>query len=177
MTAHLRTTGDPNELAPLVRQEVQRLDASMPVADLRTMTNTLGVSLFPARLGGAALGIFGVLGMILAAVGIYSVMAYSVSQRTHEIGIRVALGAATGTVVGAVMRKGMTMVAVGVVVGAGIALGASRLMENMIYGVSAIDPITFLGVPGMLCGVALLATYLPARRAASIDPMRALRAE
>ncbi len=177
MTAHVRTTGDPNELAVSVRREVQRLDASMPVADLRTMTNTLGVSLFPARLGGAALGIFGILGMILAAVGIYSVMAYSVSQRTHEIGIRVALGAATGAVVGMVIKKGMTMVGVGVVLGAGLALGAGNLMQGMIYGVSAIDPITFLGVPSVLCTVALLATYLPARRAASIDPMKALRAE
>ena len=177
MTAHLRTTGDPNELAVSVRREVQRLDASMPVADLRTMTSTLGVSLFPARLGGAALGIFGVLGMILAAVGIYSVMAYSVSQRTHEIGIRVALGAATGSVVGMVIKKGMTMVGVGVVLGAGLAIGAGNLMHGMIYGVSAIDPITFLGIPGMLCAVALLATYLPARRAASVDPMKALRSD
>ena len=107
----------------------------------------------------------------------FSVMAYSVSQRTHEIGIRVALGAATGSVVGMVIKKGMTMVGVGVILGAAVSIGASRLMENMIYGVSAIDPITFLGVPGVLCVVALLATYLPARRAASIDPMRALRSE
>ena len=177
MTAHLRTTGDPNELATAVRREVRRLDASMPVGDLRTMTNTLGVSLFPARLGGAALGIFGILGMILAAVGIYSVMAYSVSQRIHEIGIRVALGAASGSVVGMVMKNGMTTVGVGVLLGAGIAVGTSRLMENLIYGVSAIDPVTFIGIPGILCLVALLATYLPARRAAAVDPMRALRSE
>jgi predicted permease len=177
MTAHLRTMGDPNELATLVRREVQRLDASMPVADLRPMTSTLGVSLFPARLGGAALGIFGILGMVLAAVGIYSVMAYSVSQRKHEIGIRVALGAASGNVVGMVIKTGMTTVGIGVVLGAGIAMGTSRLMENMIYGVSAIDPITFLGVPGMLCLVALIATYLPAKRAAAVDPMKALRSE
>ncbi len=177
MTAHIRTSGKPNALAASVRSEVQRLDSAMPVADLRTMTSTLGVALFPARLGGAALGIFGVLGMILAAVGIYSVMAYSVSQRTHEIGIRVALGAGSNNVVGMVIRKGMTMVGIGVALGTGIALGASRLMENLIYGVNAIDPVTFLGVPGILCAVALLATYLPARRAASVDPMKALRSE
>ena len=177
MTAHIRTAGDPNALAVSVRREVERLDAAMPVADVRTMTNTLGISLFPARVGGTALGIFGILGMILAAVGIYSVMAYSVSQRTREIGIRVALGADSGSVVGMVIKKGMTMVGVGVVLGAAIALGASRLMGNLIYGVSAVDPVTFLGVPGMLCAVALVATYLPARRAASVDPMRALRSE
>ena len=177
MTAHIRTAGDPNALAAAVLQEVRRLDASMPVADLRTMTSTLGVSLFPARLGGAALGIFGILGMILAAVGIYSVMAYSVSQRTHEIGIRLALGAACANVVGMVMKTGMATVGVGVVLGAGIALGTSRLMENLIYGVSSIDPLTFIGIPGILCLVALLATYLPARRAAAVDPMKALRSE
>ncbi len=177
MTIHIRTAGDPNAMAVSVRREVERLDTAMPVADVRTMTNTLGISLFPARVAGTALGIFGILGMILAAVGIYSVMAYSVSQRTREIGIRVALGADSGSVVGMVIKKGMAMVGVGVVLGAAIALGASRLMGNLIYGVSAVDPVTFLGVPGMLCAVALIATYLPARRAASVDPMRALRSE
>ena len=177
MTIHLRTAGNPESFAPLIRREIQRLDAAMPVADLRTMTNALGVSLFPARLGGATLGIFGILGMILAAVGIYSVMAYTVSQRTREIGIRVALGADTGNVIGMVIKKGMTLVGIGVILGGGAALGASRLMGNLIYGVNTMDPLTFLGVPGMLCAVALLATFLPARKAASVDPMKALRAD
>jgi len=177
MAIHVRTAGDPGSLAPLVRREVERLDAAMPVADLRTMSSQLGVALFPARLGGATLGVFGILGVILAAVGVYSVMAYSVSQRVREIGIRVALGANHGNVVGMVMRKGMTLVGVGVVLGLGAAVGAGRLMAGLIYGVSAVDPITFLGVPGLLCCVALLATFFPARRAAALDPMRALRAE
>jgi predicted permease len=177
MTVHVRTTGDPESLAPLVRREVERLDASMPVADLRTMNNQLGVALFPARLGGATLGIFGILGMILAAVGIYSVMAYAVSQRLREIGIRMALGADQGRVVGMVIRKGMVLVAVGVGLGLAAALGASRLMGGMIYGVSALDPMTFVGVPGLLCLTALVATFIPARRAAAVDPMKTLRAE
>jgi len=177
MTIHLRTRGDPESFAALVRGEVERLDPSMPVSNLRTMANQLGISLFPARLGGVSLGIFGILGMILAAVGIYGVMAYSVSQRTREIGIRVALGADRSDVIGMVVGKGMRMVAVGVVLGLAASLGASRLMAGLIYGVSAVDPITFVGVPGLLCLVALAATYLPAWRAASVHPMVALRAQ
>ena len=177
MTVHLRTRGNPDSFAPLVLQEVERLDPSMPVADLRTMASQLGVSLFPARLGGVALGIFGLLGMVLAAVGVYGVMAYSVSQRTREIGIRVALGADREDVIGMVVRKGMTMVAIGTGVGLVASLGASRLMAGLIYGVSTADPVTFVAVPGTLCLVALIATLLPARRAASVHPMAALRSQ
>ncbi|UCG86753.1 MAG: ABC transporter permease, partial [Gemmatimonadota bacterium] len=177
MTIHTRTGGDPQALAPLVRREVQRLDSSMPVADLRPMTDQLGIALFPARLVGITLGLFGILGMILAAVGVYSVMAYSVTQRTREIGIRVALGANWRQVVGMVIRKGMFLVGVGVALGLLAALVASRMMAGLIYGVSAVDPATFLGVPTLLCAVALLASFLPARRAAGVDPMMTLRAE
>jgi predicted permease len=177
MTIHLRTRSNPESFAPLVRREVQRLDPAMPVADLRTMSNQLGISLFPARLGGATLGIFGILAMILASVGVYGVMAYAVSQRTREIGIRVALGADRGSVIGMVVREGMVMVGVGVVLGLVAAVAAGRLMEGLIYGVSTIDPMTFVGVPGLLSAVALVAAYLPARRAASLDPMAALGAE
>ena len=177
MTLHVRTAGGPETFAPMMRREVQRLDPTMPLADVRTMTNQLGISLFPARLGGATLGIFGILGLILAAVGIYSVMAYSVSQRTREIGIRVALGADHSNVVGMVVRKGMVLVAIGVVLGLAAAVAASRLMAGLIYGVSALDPITFVGIPSLLCAVALLATYFPARKAAAVDPMLALRAD
>jgi predicted permease len=177
MTIHIRTLGDPEALASLVRREVARLDPSMPVADLRTMNNQLGIALFPARLGGITLGLFGILGMVLAAVGIYSVMAYAVSQRTREIGIRVALGADWGQVVRMVLGRGMGLVGVGTVLGLAAAFAASRLMANLLYGVSAVDPATFLGVPSLLCAVAALAAFLPARRAASVDPMIALRAE
>ena len=177
MTIHIRTTGDPEALGPLVRRELQRLDSSMPVADLRTMTNQMGIALFPARLVGITLGLFGILGMILAAVGIYSVMAYSVTQRKREIGIRVALGASWGQVVGMVVRKGMLLVGVGVGLGLLASFGASRFMAGLLYGVSALDPLTFFGVPGVLCAVALLASFIPAQRAASVDPMMTLRAE
>ena len=177
MTLHVRTAGDPEQLAPLVRREVQRLDASMPVADMRTMTSQLGIALFPARLVGITLGLFGILGMILAAVGVYSVMAYSVTQRTREIGIRVALGASWRQVVGMIVRRGMSLVGAGVAIGLLGAVGASRVMAGLLYGVSAVDPMTFIGVPALLCAVALLASFLPARRAAATDPMMTLRAE
>jgi predicted permease len=177
MTVHVRTAGDPEALRPLVRREVQRLDSAMPVADLRTMTNQLGIALFPARLVGLTLGLFGILGMILAAVGVYSVMAYSVTQRTREIGIRVALGASWRQVVAMVLRKGMSLVGIGVALGLLGAVIASRMMVGMLYGVSAVDPATFLGVPALLGAVALVASFIPARRAAGTDPMMTLRAE
>jgi predicted permease len=177
MTVHLRTSGDPEALASQVRAEVARLDPSMPVADLRTMTNALGMALFPARLGGAALGLFGILGMILASVGIYSVMAYTVSRRSREIGIRVALGAARTQVVGLVLKKGMTLVLIGVALGMLAAVGASYLTAGILYGVEAVEPVTFVGVPALLAVVALAATWVPARRAASVDPMTALRSD
>jgi predicted permease len=177
MTVHLRTEGDPSALARLVRREVERLDPAMPVADLRTMNNQLGIALFPARLGGVTLGIFGILGMILAAVGIYSVMAYSVSRRRREIGIRVALGADRSRVVRMVLWKGMRLVGTGVVLGLGAAIFVSRFAQSFLYGVSSLDPVTFLGIPALLCAVAGLANFLPARRAASVDPMSALRAD
>jgi predicted permease len=177
MTVHLRTSGSPTELAPLVREEVRELDPLMPVADLRTMTNALGIILFPARLGGITLGLFGVLGMILAAVGIYGVMAYSVTRQTRDIGIRVALGAGRGQVLSMVVRHGMTLVGLGIVLGLAAAAGVSTLTAGVLYGVEGMEPVTFLGVPALLAAVALLAIVVPARRAASVEPMRALRSD
>jgi predicted permease len=177
MTVHIRTSGDPAELAPLVREEVRQLDPLMPVADLRTMTNALGIILFPARLGGITLGLFGVLGMILAAVGIYGVMAYSVTRQTRDIGIRVALGAGRGQVLSMVIRRGMALVGLGLVLGLAAAAGVSTLTAGVLYGVEALEPVTFLGVPAILATVAFVAIVVPARRAASVEPMRALRSD
>jgi predicted permease len=176
MTIHLRVREAPESFAPLVRREVRRLEPTMPVADLRTMTAQLGISLFPVRLGGATLGIFGLLAMLLASVGVYGVMAYAVSQRVREIGIRIALGANRRRVIAMIVREGMALVGVGAAFGLVAGLAAGRLMGGLIYGVSPIDPVTFVGVPGVLSAVALAATLLPARRAASVDPMVALRA-
>ena len=149
----------------------------MPVSDIRTMTRHLGIALMPARLAGAALGVFGLLGLLLASVGMYGVMSYTVSQRRREIGIRMAIGAATTDVVRLIMRQGLTLVVVGAAIGVAGALGASRLLRGILYSPSVVDPVTFAGVPLLLTAVAALASWLPARRASGVDPLEALRRE
>jgi len=177
MAIHIRTLGDPAAFAPRLRAEVAALDPDLPVGDLRTMNTFLGVALFPARIVGAVLGMFGLLGLVLAAVGVYGVMSYSVSQRTREIGIRMAIGAAQQQVVRLVMRQGMNLVIIGTMIGLAGAFIASRLLHGLLYGAPSIDLVAFTVVPATLLGVALLAIWIPARRAAGVDPMRALRAE
>ena len=137
----------------------------------------MGMALMPARLGGSVLGLFGVLGLLLAAVGIYGVMAYSVAQRNRELGIRVALGADKPVVLKQVLGEGMKLAVVGAVLGLAGAAGAARLVQGLLYNVSAFDPTAFVTVPLVLVGVAAFAVYLPARRAASVDPMKALKSD
>lgn len=173
----IKTVGDPMSALPMVRSEVAALDATMPVSNVRTMEGHLGISLLPARLTGLALGVFGVLGLVLASVGMYGVMAYSVAQRTREIGIRMATGAGAGDVVRLIMRQGLTLVAVGTVIGLAGAWGASRLLQGLLYGDNTNDPMTFVAVPLVLIAVAALATFVPARRAARVDPAITLKAE
>ena len=177
MVVHLRTKDDPAALIPTLRSEVAALDASMPLSDVRTMEQHLGTALLPARLSGVVLGIFGVLGLVLAALGTYGVMAYSVAQRTREIGIRMAIGAAPTDVVRLVMRQGMTLVGIGIVIGMAGAFGASRVIRGVLYGGGENDPLTFIAVPLVLSAVAMLAIWIPARRAAALDPLVALRQE
>ena len=177
MNLIVRTTGDPTALMPVLRAEVRALDPNLPVANLRTMESHLGIALLPARITGAALGVFGLLGLVLASVGMYGVMAYSVAQRTREIGIRMAIGAAAKDVVQLVMRQGLTLVVIGLVIGLVGALGASRLLRSVLYGEQTFDLITFTLVPLVLFGVAALATWIPARRAARVDPAITLRAD
>jgi predicted permease len=177
MVVHVRTTDDPVALAPVVRNEVAAIDPNLSVSDIRTMESHLGIALLPARLAGIVLGIFGGLGLLLAAVGMYGVMSYSVSQRRREIGIRVAIGAARSQVLALVMRQGLRMVAIGTVIGlAGAILGA-RLVQGLLYGATGFDVATMVGVPLVLVVVAAVAIWIPARRAATIDPMIALRGE
>lgn len=174
---HVRTVGDPAAFAPRLRAEVAALDPDLPLGDLRTMNNFLGVALFPARIVGAVLGVFGLLGLLLAGVGVYGVMSYSVSQRTREIGIRMAIGAGRDQVVRLVMRQGMQLVLGGMGIGLIAAVAATRLLRSLLYGTSAFDPLAFVGVTVILLGVAMLAIWIPALRAATVDPMRALRSE
>lgn len=177
MSLVARTSGDPGLALGQIRRIVRELDPDLPIYDVRTVEDHMGIALMPARLGGSVLGLFGVLGLSLAAVGIYGVMAYSVSQRRREIGIRMALGARRGKVVGMVLGEGLRLVVIGSVLGLVAALGAARLVSGMLYGASAFDPVAFIGVPLVLVSVAALAVLVPARRAASVQPMRTLRAD
>ncbi len=176
-TVIIRTRGDPMSVLATVRREVAALDETMPLSNVRTMDKHLGISLLPARLTGAALGVFGLLGLVLASVGMYGVMAYSVSQRTREIGIRMAIGASARAVVRLIMRQGLSLVLVGTAIGLVGAWAASRLLRGVLYGENTTDPTTFIVVPLVLLAVATLATFVPARRAAKVDPAVTLRAE
>ena len=173
----VRTTGDPEAVAPALRSAAAGFDQNLPVSGVRTMSKHLGIALMPARLAGAALGVFGLLGLVLASIGMYGVMAYTVSQRRREIGIRMAIGAAAGDVVGMIMKQGLGLVIIGAAIGIAGALGASRLLRGVLYGSSVVDPVTFVGVPLLLTAVAALASWLPARRASGVDPLEALRRE
>jgi predicted permease len=177
LTLVARTRGDANAVLSRIREIVRDADPEMPVFDVRTMQDHMGIALLPARLGGSVLGIFGLLGLSLAAVGIYGVMAYTVAQRKRELGIRVALGADRARVLRLVLGEGMKLAGIGTVIGLVAAVGAARLVRGLLYDVSVLDPVAFAGVPLLLIGVALLAVWIPARRAARTEPMRALKAD
>ena len=177
VTLHVRTAGDPSELLATVRREAQALDHTMPLMRSATVSELIGEQLWRARMGAALLAVFGLLALILASVGIYGVVAFSVSQRTSEFGIRLALGARPSDVLRLVLGQTLTLVAVGAMIGITGGLIATRMVTNLLYSMSAIDPATFIGMPLLLLLVALMASYLPARRATKIDPMTALRHE
>ncbi|MFP5262471.1 MAG: ABC transporter permease [Blastocatellia bacterium] len=177
MTMHVRTAGDPMSVAAGVRGSVASLEKNLPTYDLKSMSEQLGSSLFPARLGAMLLAIFGLLALSLAAVGVYGVMGYSVARRTREIGIRMALGARRGDVLKLVLKEGMAMVGVGVALGLLGSFFATGVLVNFLYGVSVTDPVTFAVIPLLLSGVALAASFIPARRATKVDPLVALRYE
>lgn len=173
----VRTTGDPLALAAVLRDAVQSLDARLPVYGPRTLEQHLGVALLPARVAGYALGVFGLLGLGLASLGLAGIVAYSVSQRTHEIGVRVALGASRSDVLRMVLGDGMRLTFAGLGLGLLLAAPAARMVSGMLLGLSAADPATFLGVVALLALTGLLACYVPARGALRVDPMAALRRE
>jgi macrolide transport system ATP-binding/permease protein len=174
-TVVVRTGKDVRQTLASVRRELQQLDPRLPTSSAKTLEERMALPLLPARVAASVLGSFGLLALALAAIGIYGVMSYAVARRTREIGIRVALGAQSSNVLRLVIGQGMTLAFVGVVVGVAAALALSRLAESLLFGVSAADPLTYVGVAALLTAVALLACYVPARRATRIDPVAALR--
>src|SRR2546423_10089815 len=170
----IRTAGDPAAFAATLRREVQALDKDQPVYNVRTMDDVVAHSLSTRRVSMQLFAVFAIAALLLAAIGIYGVMAYSVTQRTQEIGIRMALGAQKSDVLGLVIRQGMTLSIIGVVVGLVGAFALTRLIASLLFGVAATDPLTFVAIPLLLLVVALVACYLPARRAARLDPKIAL---
>jgi putative ABC transport system permease protein len=177
MNVVLRTQGDPLSVVPAVRKEVAAIDRDQPVAAVRTMDEWVDRSTATPRYRTTLLGLFAALAMILAATGIYGVMSYSVVQRTHEIGIRMALGARRGDVLRLVVREGMLLVVLGLGIGLVAAFLLTKVMNSLLFGVTSKDPITFVVVAGTLMLVALIACYIPARRATKVDPLTALRYE
>jgi predicted permease len=176
-TLVVRTNSNPEPLIGAVRTQVQQIDKNLAFTNAQTVQQILGQGLWAARMGAALLGLFGALALILASIGIYGVLAYSVAQRTSEIGLRMALGAQPHQVLGLVLKQGMLLALIGAVVGILVALSVARLASGLLYGVSATDPLTYAGITLLLMGVALLACYLPARRATRIDPLLALRVD
>jgi putative ABC transport system permease protein len=170
----IRTAGDPAAFATTLRREVQALDKDQPIYNVRTMNDVVANSLGTRRVSMQLFAVFACAALLLAALGIYGVMAYSVTQRTQEIGIRMALGAQRSDVLALVIRQGMTLTVTGVIVGLAGAFALTRLMANLLFGVAAIDPLTFVAIPLLLLFVALVACYLPARRAARLNPTVAL---
>jgi putative ABC transport system permease protein len=177
MTILLRTTSDPLKLVATARGELQQLDPELPMAAVVTMDQLLADSLSRSRFTMLLLGIFSAVALVLAAVGIYGLIAYSVTQRTQELGIRIALGAQRRDVLRLVLGQGARLTLLGVVLGILAALAFSRLLASMLFDVSATDPLTYAGVAGLLAVVALLACFIPARRATRVDPLVALRYE
>ncbi|MEE8586498.1 MAG: FtsX-like permease family protein, partial [Acidobacteriota bacterium] len=170
----------PAALLPSIRREIAALDPDMPVFDVRTLRSHVedGKAAILFGLPSALVGAFALIGLVLAATGLYGVISYSVTQRTHEIGVRVALGATTGSIVRLISKKGLWLAGVGIVLGCAAALAVTGMFANLLIGVSARDPITYAGVSGLLLLLALAASALPARfRAAAIDPVDALRGE
>jgi predicted permease len=177
LTMVVRTASDPQGLIGALRSEFQRLDANLPVYNVQTLTEHMDLPLFPARVAAMLLGGFGLLALTLAAIGIFGVMSYAVSQRTREIGIRMALGANARGILQLVVGHGLRLILLGMVIGLTVAFAGTRLMSALLYGVSATDSMTFVVIALLLISVALLACYLPARRATKVDPMVALRYE
>jgi len=177
MSVVVRTSGPPSSVSGAVRSSVLAIDRDQPIASVQTMDEIVSSSISNERFTLLLLGLFAAVALALAAIGIYSVMAYTVTQRTGEIGLRMALGAQSGDVLKLVVGQGMVMALIGIAVGLAGAFALTRVMSSLLFSVGATDPVTFIAIPLILAGVALAACFVPARRAAKVDPMIALRYE
>jgi putative ABC transport system permease protein len=177
MTLVVRTVGEPTAVAGAVREALRSVDKTLPTYNLKTMDDVVALSAAPRRLPMQLLTAFAGVAMFLAMLGIYGVTSYYVTQRTHEIGVRMALGAQLNQILRLVLKQGLVLVVVGIVVGAVGSWFATRLLSSLLYQVSATDSVTFMVIAVLLILVALVACYIPARRATKVDPMVALRYE
>jgi len=177
MSVYIRTKASPEAIEDSVRQAVQSVDPNVPIFGVRTMDSIVSDSLASRRFAMLVLGFFALTALLLAAIGIYGVMAYFVNQRVREIGVRMALGAQPGDVLKLVVQRGMSLALIGVVLGIAASVGLTRLLSGLLFGVGAGDPLTLAVFTVCLTGVALLANYIPARRATKINPTVALRYE
>ena len=175
MTYVVRTGLNPDSFAGVLRKAVQDVDQNQPVFGVRTMDEVITNQLASRKFSMLLLGLFALLALVLVAVGIFAVISYSVAQRTHEIGIRVALGAKRGDISRMVVAQGVKLTVIGVAVGIAGALALTRMLSSLLYGVKPTDPVTFIGVTLILTAAALLASYIPARRATKVNPIIALR--
>jgi putative ABC transport system permease protein len=173
----VRTSGRPEAVIATVRSQVQSLDTNLALTNMNTIGELIDQGLWAPRVGAGLLTVFGGLALLLAVVGVYGVLSYSVNQQTREIGIRMAMGAQTGRILGLVVGQGMRLAVAGLTLGLLVAFAAMRVLSSLLFGVSAHDPLTFGGVSLVLATAAILACYIPARRATKVDPIIALRYE
>jgi ABC-type antimicrobial peptide transport system permease subunit len=177
MSFAVRTVGDPTTSIPAIRQAVRSIDSNLPLINVRTQSELIALSFTRERLSATLSSFFGLLALAMVSIGLYGVMSYTVARRTHEIGIRMALGAQRGNVLRMVMSESLLLVLIGSVIGLAAALATTRLIAGMLFGLTPNDPLTLALATLLLLAVAALAGWLPARRAAQVDPLVALRDE
>ena len=177
MTLLVRTAGNPMHWATAMRNQVASVDKDQPPFELTTLDESQAACFTPRRVNMLLLGAFAILGLTLASVGIYGVVSYSVAHRTHEIGVRMALGADQAAVLKLVVRQGLSLALIGIAIGLAASFGITRLLQSLLFAVKPVDATTFLGAAVLWVAIALLACYIPARRATKVDPMVGLRYE